>query len=145
MPQKRISSRMKKKQVGNKPIYISERVQAVRDQLGITLKEVADLLGVTAPAVGQAERNNTGLLFEIIILFAKKFNINPAWVLIEDNARIPQMVDRSGPSDAPGPVHAENLTADQLAARIRRDVLKLKELVEEETLRKSKSTKGKGK
>lgn len=143
MPQKRISSRMKKKQEGNKPLYISERVQAVRDQLGITLKEVADLLGVTAPAVGQAERNNTGLLFEIIILFGKKFNINPAWVLLEDNSKVPQLVDRSGPSDAPGPAHAENLTADQLATRIRRDVLKLKELVEEETLKKSKSQKGK--
>lgn len=143
MPQKRISSRMKKKQIENKPLYISARVLEVRETLGITLKELGAMLGVTAPAVGQAERNNTGLLFEIIILFANKYQINPAWIIVENNKGIPQMVERPGAGRPIEFIPDEVLDATALATRIRRDVLKLKELVEEETLRKSKSQKGK--
>jgi transcriptional regulator with XRE-family HTH domain len=131
----------KKKEIKLK--LIAERIVAVRKLLKLSQKDVGDQLGVTSVSVYQAERQYSTLLFEILILFANMYNINPAWVLIEDNARIPQMVDRSGPSDAPGPVHAENLTADQLAARMRRDVLKLKELAEEEAIRKAKTQKGK--
>lgn len=122
---------------------IAERVVATRKLLKLSQKDIGDHLGVTAVSVYQAEKQYSTLLFEIIIFFANSYNINPAWILLEDNSRVPQLVDRSGPSDAPGPTHVDNLTADQLATRIRRDVLKLKELVEEETLRKAKVPKGK--
>jgi len=144
MPRQRASTTTKmrkKKEIKLK--LIAERIVAVRKLLKLSQKDIGDQLGVTSVSVYQAEKQYSTLLFEILILFANMYNINPAWVLLEDNSKVPQLVDRSGPSDAPGPAHAENLTADQLATRIRRDVLKLKELVEEETLKKSKSQKGK--
>jgi len=144
MPRQRSSTTKgmrRKKEIKLK--LIAERVVATRKLLKLSQKDIGDQLGVTAVSVYQAEKQYSTLLFEIIIFFANNYNINPAWIILEDNSRVPQMVDRSGPSDVPGPTHVDNLTADQLATRIRRDVLKLKELVEEETLRKTKLPKGK--
>lgn len=113
---------------------ISGRVVQVREQLGLTQKEVGDQLGVTSVSVYQAEKLYSTLLFEIIILFANTYNVNPSWILVEDNSGISQVLERTGAVAMAAPAHVEQLTADQLATRIRRDVLKLKELVEKETL-----------
>jgi len=146
MPAKRISNKMKKKQLANKPLYIKERVAIVREQLQLTHVEISRRLGVTAAAVGQAERNNGGLLFEVIILFANSYGINPAWILVEDNSKVSQVIERKDPGQIMPeitPVEADNLDSGQLATRIRRDILKLKEVAANEALAKAKKKKAK--
>ena len=112
--------------------YISERITTIRKQLKLTLADIALLLGVTSAAVGQAERNHTSLLFEIVILFAERYGINPSWILLQDNRKIQQTGNYDGTGSPVTVVDVDNLTSDQLATRIRRDVLKLKELAAEE-------------
>lgn len=146
MPAKRISNKMKKKQIGNKPLYIKERIAIVREQLQLTHAEISRKLGVTAAAVGQAERNNGGLLFEVIVLFANTYGVNPAWILIEDNSKVSQVIERKAPAQLMqviAPVEADNLDSSQLATRIRRDILKLRELAADEAVAKTKKKKAK--
>lgn len=146
MPAKRISNKMKKKQLSNKPLYIKERIAIVREQLQLTHVEISRKLGVTAAAVGQAERNNGGLLFEVIILFANTYSINPAWIILEDNSKVSQVIERKAPGQPMAvitPVEADNLDSGQLATRIRRDILKLRELAADEAVAKAKKKKAK--
>lgn len=139
MGKKRITSKQMRVSKASRMKIIAERVIHVREHLELTQKDVAVLLGVTSVSVYQAERHFTSLLFEIIIVFANNYQINPAWIIVEDNRQIPQVVERvKGITKRVTAIQEEQMDADQLATRIRRDVLRLKELVEKETTIKQK-------
>jgi transcriptional regulator with XRE-family HTH domain len=145
MPRKRINKKMAQVKV-KKFEYIATRVIQVRKSLGLTQAVVSEKLGVTSVSVYQAERHHSSLLFDIIILFANSYGINPAWILVEDNSKVSQVIERKGPGQIMPeitPVEADNLDSGQLATRIRRDILKLKEVAANEALAKAKKKKNK--
>ncbi len=134
MPRKRINKKMAQVKV-KKFQYIAARVIQVRKSLGLTQALVSEKLGVTSVSVYQAERHHSSLLLDIIILFANSYGINPAWILVEDNSRVSQVIDRKAPGQPMTeivPVEADNLDSAQLATRIRRDILKLQEVAASE-------------
>jgi transcriptional regulator with XRE-family HTH domain len=145
MPRKRINKKMA--QVKDKRLeYIAARVVQVRKSLSLTQAAIADKLGVTSVSVYQAERHHSSLLLDIIILFTNSYGINPAWILVEDNSKVSQVIERKDPGQIMPeitPVEADNLDSGQLATRIRRDVLKLKEVAANEALAKAKKKKAK--
>ncbi len=145
MPRKRINKKMAQVKV-KKFQYIAARVIQVRKSLGLTQALVSEKLGVTSVSVYQAERHHSSLLLDIIILFANSYGINPAWILVEDNSRVSQVIDRKAPGQPMTeivPVEADNLDSAQLATRIRRDILKLKEVAASEAIAKAKKKKAK--
>ena len=65
---------------------------------------------------------------------------------MEDNSKVSQVIERKDPGQIMPeitPVEADNLDSGQLATRIRRDVLKLKEVAANEALAKAKKKKAK--
>jgi len=123
MAQKRASAKMTNKK-NFKPPYIAERVIALRKKFGFSPKDIANELGVTSQAVYQAEKVNGGLLFEVIIFFSLKYQINPAWVIFENNKGISQVIT-SEPTD-------NKLSIDELAEKIKNDAAMLQILVAKE-------------
>ena len=89
MPKKRIQ--------GGKNIlkfkHIGARVAELRLQFNITQREMGDILGVTGPSVGMAEKNSGPLVMEAILFFHENFQINPSWVIVQDNKNIPKYLD----------------------------------------------------
>ena len=145
MPRKRINKKMAQVKV-KKFEYIATRVIQVRKSLGLTQAVVSEKLGVTSVSVYQAERHHSSLLFDIIILFANSYGINPAWILVEDNSKVSQVIERKAPGQPMTeivPVEADNLDSSQLATRIRRDILKLKEVAANEAIARVKKKKAK--
>ncbi len=145
MPRKRINKKMAtiKKDKLN---YIAERVISIRNGLNLTQAAIAEKLGVTSVSIYQAERHRSSLLFDIIILFANNYGVNPAWIILEDNSKVSQVIERKAPGQPMpviAPVEADNLDSGQLATRIRRDILKLRELAADEAVAKAKKKKAK--
>lgn len=73
-------------------MYIGERVEFIRNSLNISRKEMAALLNISIVQYSKLEtlvstsiqKFNTCMNF-----FATEHNINPAWVIVEDNSAIP--------------------------------------------------------
>lgn len=132
MAQKRISSALMKK-TNTKPAYIASRVIELRKKFGFSQKEIAKELGVTSQAVYQAEKINGALLFEVIIFLSIKFNVNPAWVILENNKKIPQILTNEDQ------VKSNTLSIVELAKKIKSDSALLAVMVgEKETSKKKK-------
>lgn len=75
----------------NPYLYIGERIEYLRKFLGITRKEMAALLKITNVQYGLLESKVSSTIprFNAILqFFAVKHNINPTWIILEDNSKI---------------------------------------------------------
>ena len=87
MMKKKRASGLKKNNPGRKITHISARIISLRSEFAISQKELGVALGVTQTSVQRAEKDNGTLLYEAVIFFADKYNINPAWVMLQDNSQ----------------------------------------------------------
>lgn len=89
---KKRASGLKKNNPGRKITHISARIIALRNEFSISQKELGIALGVTQTSVQRAEKDNGTLLYEAVIFFADKYNINPAWVMLQENSQVEKLL-----------------------------------------------------
>ena len=92
MMKKKRASGLKKNNPGRKITHISARIIALRNEFSISQKELGIALGVTQTSVQRAEKDNGTLLYEAVIFFADKYNINPAWVMLQENSQVEKLL-----------------------------------------------------
>ena len=109
---------------------MNERVKAVRKSMGLSQREVAEVLGVTVQSVSDIERANNGLSMKLFALLVEKYQIN-AYYLLFGKEPMFAAFDASGKTeiqvlpDIDPVIHPDSPLADE------RGDLALKEEIEE--------------
>lgn len=67
-------------------IEVGRRLKAVRRALGQTQKDFAASLEVSASYLSEIESGKTKPGFNFTVLVYQKFNVNPAWLIVEEDS-----------------------------------------------------------
>ena len=59
----------------------NERIKQLRKESHLTLKEIADRLGVTEGTAQRYENNIKSIPYEIIVAYSKIFRCNPSYIM----------------------------------------------------------------
>ncbi len=65
-------------------VQVGRRLKAIRRALGQTQKEFAANLEVSASYLSEIESGKTKPGFNFTVLVYEKFNVNPAWLILEE-------------------------------------------------------------
>ncbi|MCP5046065.1 MAG: helix-turn-helix transcriptional regulator [bacterium] len=66
------------------PIQVGSRLKSIRRALGLTQKEFAASLDISASYLSEIESGKTKPGFNFTVLVYEKYNVNPAWFLVEE-------------------------------------------------------------
>lgn len=66
------------------PIQVGGRLKLIRKALGLSQKEFAAGLDISASYLSEIESGKTKPGFNFTVLIYEKYNINPAWFLVEE-------------------------------------------------------------
>jgi transcriptional regulator with XRE-family HTH domain len=65
-------------------VQVGSRLKAIRKSLGMSQKEFAANLEVSASYLSEIESGKTKPSFNFTVLIYERYNVNPAWLLVEE-------------------------------------------------------------
>jgi transcriptional regulator with XRE-family HTH domain len=67
------------------PVQVGSRLKAIRKALDLSQKEFAASLDISASYLSEIESGKTKPGFNFTVLVYEKYNVNPAWFLVEES------------------------------------------------------------